>query len=89
MPIPAAAAFWKSGGVVLDMKRRRFLGISAATVAVAAIPVMSSDVEARWLTADDDAYAIRGDKRPKIGSKFYVWSEEAVYCAVLKRRRGR
>ena len=45
---------------MLDMKRRKFLGISAATVAVAAIPASIGNAK---------------DARPRIGTEFYsnIW----------------
>ena len=44
------------------MKRRKFLGISAATITIAAIPVLSIE-------------AIGADPRPKLGTTFYtsIW----------------
>lgn len=44
------------------MKRRRFIGVSAATLAVAAIPVLGGD-------------AASADPRPKLGTTFYtsIW----------------
>ena len=59
-----------------EMKRRRFLGVTAATVAMTAIPVLNGGAQAiRWLEPSEDVNVILGDGIPKIGSKFFVWSQ--------------
>ena len=49
---------------MLDMKRRKFLGISAATVAVVAFPALSIE-------------AIGAERWPRIGEPFYIadWTD--------------
>ncbi len=60
-----------------EMKRRHFLGLSAAVAVVAAVPVLSGD-------------AIGDDSRPKIGGQFmtqtwvYAGSKEDAWINVFE-----